>query len=151
MNEQTKSEIDTIMQKYNQTREQRQKEDQKRSGRGGLLGKFEEVKNKIILKTMNDLKDFVGEKGATFHIKDDIPHEIRLDILPTFHDSVNHTSLSFGANESSLKVSVYSSSVDPNTGILHATHDEFELLEITEDFVEKKILDLIKSSFGTNF
>ena len=149
MQDKTVSEIYSIMEKYAKTKDQIQEKIRSKPRRAEFMKQYEKTRSDIILDVMKEIRDFIKDKGVRLQISEEIPHEVRLDILPATQDTMNHTTISFIPNEISLKVLVYVTVPSHESGMIsNKLFGEYETSEITESFVENLILKIIKQSFG---
>lgn len=163
MKKETKSQLDVLMDKYEQMLEEAKKrQEQIKSEEDVFLGEFKRLRKEVIFPEMEDIGNHLKASGHDYRIAEEKEsHDlegrtrdarITMNIFPAGVDrSVyrpeNTPSISFNATRYNKKIWVYGSNMMPNRGGSAGSRGEFKAEEITSDIVEREILKVLKEIF----
>ena len=153
MIKETQAEIYSLIMNYNQAITDVEIEsDRKKLLEEEFLRKFEKIKNEVILPVMKEVGNYLEANGQSALIGDHFENRaIFLNIFPGRINHHAHPSISFIGSESDQKISIHTKSFMPQGCGEEKYLGEFELKDLTKEFVEKKIVNLIKESFNRDW
>jgi len=150
MNEKMKNKFDNLFRDYNLNKidtksELREKELRRRE----FMKTFEDMIMRNIVPVMTEIGNHLQENGHGSLIGNHFEHQaIFMNIFPEKKSHNSHPSICFMANESTQKIAIQLKSFMPDDSGYEKDLGEFDPDEITKDFVEHEIFNLIKESFS---
>ncbi len=150
MKKESKFHLDDYLKIYEETRfdfetginenDQRKKE---------FFKSYERIIMDNIIPVMREFSDYIESKGHGALIGNNFENKsVFMNIYPEKMRNYSHPSISFMAEEETQKISIHTKTFMHGNGGYKKYIGEFELKDITSDFVENKIVDLIKESFA---
>ncbi|MFA7253725.1 MAG: hypothetical protein WC107_04165 [Patescibacteria group bacterium] len=157
-----KASLEQIMNRFNQDSEglKARKEEEKKS-QDEFAAKFEETKKEIIWPAFVDIGNQLNGYGHDYHISEAqeyvdatahfTPSSITLNIYPAVVDKAFYKPdctpyVSFIANRYAKKVGITVSTMMPEDGGAIGSHGEFELEQITGEFVEQEVVKVLQNT-----
>jgi len=157
-----KKELDNIMNRFNNDFEGLKAEKAKeKADQEKFMTEFGRLKKEIIWPVIVDVGNQMNEYKHDFHVSEEKeyvdvtanyqPANITLNIYPASLDESQHKPkctpyISFIANRYAKKIGVMVSTMMPAEGGVIGSHGEYEPSQITVEFVEKEILDVLKNT-----
>jgi len=150
MNDATKAKFDNLFRDYNLNKIDTKRElMEKELRRREFMRIFEDMIMKNIVPVMTEIGHYLEENGHGSLIGNHFEHQaIFMNIFPEKKSHNSHPSICFMANESNQKISIQLKSFMPDDSGIEKDLGEFYPEEITKEFVEHEIFDLIKESFA---
>ncbi len=150
MNEVTKTKFDNLFRDYNLNKVDTKRElMEKELNRREFMKTFEDMIMKSIVPVMTEIGKYLEENGHGSLIGNHFEQQaIFMNIFPEKKSHNSHPSICFMANESSKKISIQLKSFMPDDSGYEKDLGEFDPEEITKEFVEHEIFNLIKESFS---
>lgn len=167
MKKETKLQLDSLMEKYEQKLAEAQKrQEQSKSKEDAFLNEFKRLQKDVIRPVMEDIGNQLKARGHHYRIDTEEKSvdsggrsrdpKISIYIFPTGTNPIGYSpdrtpSVSFIATGYKKKIWVYGSDMMPNSGGSSGSIGEFNAEEITNDLVEKKILEVFKRVFDRKY
>ena len=150
MKEESKSQLDNYLKKYYETRYDSEKELSDKKQRDKKFFKlYENIIMNNIIPVMKEFSNYLESKGHDTVIGNHFENKaIFMNIYPEKIRNDSHPSISFMAESEEQRISVHTKSFMPDNGGSEKFLGEFELTDITKEFVEEEIVNLIKQSFS---
>ena len=163
MKNQTKLELEALLDSYEKKQlEAKLRQDQEQYELEMYLEDFKELREKVVRPVMEDMGDILEQKGHDFKIREReysvdkkafaIEARIEFKIFPRSNAeefyAENHPSLMFSSDVASRKVKVHGSYVMPGRRGERELIRTYGISEITNDIVEKEILDILIKAFN---
>jgi len=150
MNDNTKAKFDNLFKDYNLHKIDTKKDSIEREKRRREFMKiFEDMIMSSIVPVMTEIGDYLEDNGHGSLIGNHFEHQaIFMNIFPENKSHNSHPSICFMANESTQKISIQLKSFMPDDSGFEKDLGEFYPEEITKEFVEHEIFNLIKESFS---
>jgi hypothetical protein len=126
-----------------------------------FLKDFEKLKHDVIWPVIVDVGNQLNQYGHDYHVSEDTesfdatakyyPSNITLNIYPATAERIlyqpeNTPYISFAADPYARKVSIMVSTVMPNRSGLIGSHGSFDLAQLTAEFAESEIVNVIKNT-----
>lgn len=163
MNKEAKSQLDGLMDKYEQRlAEAKTKQEQIKLEEGAFLSEFKRLREEVIRTTMEEVGIHLKARGHDYRISEAEESvdaegrtqdaEITFSIFPTGIDRSlyrpeNTPSISFTAPRYKKKISVHGSNMLPNRGGSAGPRGEFKAEEIDSALVEREVLGVLEEIF----
>jgi len=150
MNEAIKDKFDNLFRDYNLNKIDTKRESrEKELRRQEFMKSFEDMIMKNIVPVMTEIGHNLEDNGHGSLIGNHFEHQaIFMNIFPEKKSHDSHPSICFMANEATQKVSIQLKSFMPDDSGYEKDLGEFDPEEITKEFVEHEIFNLIKDSFS---
>jgi len=144
MKDNTKSEIDSMLEQYNKDNEERLKQiEVSKTNKKKFEEEFDNLKVNVILPVMKQFQEYLEKKGEKGQIDSVSPGDVTFNVTPSHHAfSGSPVRISF-LGTINKKVAVM---ITPS-GRANSFSEEFELSDISNEFVEDRILETMKESF----
>lgn len=157
-----KKELDNVMNRFNNdvaglaARKAAQKLEQEK-----FMKEFERLKHEIIWPAIVDIGNQLTGYGHDYQVSEEeeyvdatanfTPASITLNIYPatldkSYYKPESAPYISFVANKYANKIGIMVSTMLPDEGGVIGSHGEFEPSEITPEFVEKEIINVLKNT-----
>lgn len=163
MKKETKSQLESLLDNYQEKQlEAEIKQEQSQYARELFLDNFKGLREKVIRPSMTEIGEILEQKGHKYNIKEQEysidrkgftqEAHIEFNIFPagkeqkSYYDS--HPSIAFITDTGSLKVQVRGSYVMADIRGESSRIGTYELSEISNDIVEKEILDILIKAFN---
>ncbi len=162
MLEYNRQQLDEIMARYNQDMEGiKAQKNSELVSQNEFAKKFEQIKKNVIWPAFVDVGNQLNNYGHDYHVSEEdeyvdatahyTPSNITLNIFPSF---LGHTShhldsspyISFVSNKYAKKVVIMVSTMMPGAGGVIGTNGEHDISDITTDFVEQRIIDVLQKT-----
>ncbi len=163
MKKENKSQLDVLMDKYEQRLEEAKKrQEQIKSEDDVFLSEFRRLRKEVIYPRMEDIGNQLKARGHDYQISDEEESvdlggrtrdaRITMNIFPAGVDRSayrpeNTPSISFIATRYKKNIWVHGSNMMPNRGGSAGSRGEFNAEEITSDMVEGEVLGVLKEIF----
>jgi hypothetical protein len=157
-----KKELDNIMNRFNNDIEGLQEQKNKeRTEQEEFIKEFERLKHEIIWPVIADVGNQMNEYKHDFHVSEEEeyvdatanfqPASITLNIYPATLDKASYKPestpyISFIANRYAKKIGIMVSTMMPAEGGVIGSHGEYTLDQVTKEFVEKEIVEVLKNT-----
>jgi hypothetical protein len=162
MLESTKNELDKLMSSYsNDLGGMTAKKNEEKLSQENFAKEFEKLKHEIIWPIIVEVGNQLNSYGHDFHVSEEEeyvdataryqPASITLNIYPATTDRALYQPestpyISFVANKYAKKIGIMVSTMMPDQGGVVGSHGEYEAYQITPEFVEKEIIEVLKDS-----
>jgi hypothetical protein len=162
MLDETKQELDNIMSRFNNDAEGLQaKKAQEKALQEQFKKDFGELKQKVIWPVIAEIGNQLTEYKHDFHVSEEDeyvdatanfqPSSITLNIYPAILDKALYKPestpyISFIANRYARKVGIMVSTMMPGEGGAVGSHGEYDPSDITPEFVEKEIIEVLRNT-----
>lgn len=157
-----KKELDSLMHRYSEdlTGLKAQKE-QVKAAQDASATAFEKLKHEVIWPIIIDVGNQLNQYGHDYHVDEAEeyvdatahfqPANITLNIYPARLDRSNYKPectpyISFVENRYAQKVGIVVSTMMPSEGGVIGSHGEYTLDQLTAEFVEKEIIEVLKNT-----
>jgi len=157
-----KKELDNIMSRFDNDVDGLQaRKAQDKAEQDEFMKEFERLKKEVIWPVIVDIGNQMNEYKHDFHVSEEEeyvdatanfqPASITLNIYPASLDKSLYKPectpyISFIANRYAKKVGIMVSTMMPAEGGVVGSHGEYALNQITEEFVEKEIIEVLKNT-----
>ena len=157
-----KKELDNIMNRFsNDFDGLKFKKEQERQEQQEFMREFGRLKKDVIWPAIADIGNQLTEYKNDFHVSEEdeyldatanfSPASITLNIYPAFIDKALYKPestpyISFVANKYGRKIGIMVSTMMPHEGGVIGSHGEFDTTEITPEFVEREIIEVLKNT-----
>jgi len=150
MNESLKAKFDNLFRDYDLNKiDTKSVLREKELRRQEFMESFEDMIMKNIVPVMTEIGNHLQENSHGSLIGNHFEHQaIFMNIFPEKKSHNSHPSICFMANESTHKISIQLKSFMPDDSGYEKDLGEFDPEEITKEFVEHEIFNLIKESFS---
>lgn len=161
-----KQELDKLMNRYgNDLNGLKVHREQEKVEQDAFLKSFEKLGHEIIWPVLVDIGNQLNQYGHDYHIDEEKeyvdatahaePSTIKFNIYPATLDKSMYKPestpyVSFFANKFARKVGIAVSTMMPGTGGVIGSHGEFDPSQITKDFVEKEVVEVLKRTLIFN-
>jgi len=162
MLDESKKELDNLMNRFKENSgglATKLAED--KAAQEAFIKEFDRLKHEIIWPVIVEIGNQLNEYGHDYKVSEEseyvdatarfTPASITLNIFPSTVDKAFYTPestpyISFIANRYAKKVGIMVSTMMPSEGGVVGSHGEFDLSEITKEFVEKEIITVLKNT-----
>lgn len=158
----TKNELEQLMSLYkNDTEGLQAKRNQEKTEQEKYNQDFEKLKKEIIWPVIVEVGNYLTDYGHDYHITEEKefvdatatyhPSFIALNIYPStleeeFKKPESAPFISFIANPYQKKIGLSVSTMIPGEGGYVGSHGEFDMSQITQEMIEKEIVNVLKNT-----
>lgn len=136
-------------------------QDEEKTAQVNFMAQYERLKHEVIWPVIVDIGNQLTSYGHDFHVSEEKefvdatanfrPASLTLNIYPATVDKAFYTPestpyISFVANRYAKKIGIMVSTMMPEAGGVVGTHGEYDLGEITKEFVESEIVNVLKNT-----
>ncbi len=150
MKEESKSQLDNYLKTYYELHYDSKNELMDKKQRYKKFFKlYENIIMNNIIPVMKEFSNYLESKGHDTVIGNHFENKaIFMNIYPEKIRGDSHPSISFMPDPENQRISVHTKTFMPDNGGHETYLGEFEPSDITKEFVEEEILDLIRESFS---
>ncbi len=157
-----KKELDNIMSRFDNDIDGLQAEKaQEKAEQDKFMTEFERLKQEVIWPVIVDVGNQMNQYKHDFHVSEEeeyvdatanfLPASITLNIYPASLDKSLYKPectpyISFIANRYAKKIGIMVSTMMPSEGGVVGSHGEYTPDQITQEFVEKEIVEVLKNT-----
>lgn len=158
----TKKELEKLMNSYNHDLEGlKAKKDREKADQDTFVREFERLKHEIIWPVIIEIGNQINTYGHDYFVSEEDeyidatarfqPSIIRFDIYPAGLDRSTYKRdctpyVAFFSNRYAKKVGIMVSTMVPSKGGVIGFHGEYDVNQITREFVENEIITVLKNS-----
>jgi hypothetical protein len=162
MLESNKNELDTLMNRYKEDLSGlAAKRQQEQEAQDKFISEFKRLQQEVIWPVIVDVGNQLNAYGHDYHVSEEDeyvdatahfqPASITFNIFPatldrSFYKPESTPYIQFIANRYAKKVGIVVSTMMPGTGGVVGAHGEYDPSEITKEFVEKEIVEVLKNT-----
>jgi len=162
MQENTRSELDNLMKQYDQDLAGlKSKKEAEQSAQNVFMAEFKRLEKEVIWPVLVDVGNQLNSYGHDYHVSQDDeyvdatahyqPASITFSIYPatvdrSFYKPESTPYISFVANQYAQRIGIMVSTFMPDQGGTIGSHGEFETSQITKEFVESEIVNVLKNT-----
>lgn len=157
-----KSELDSLMNRYKEDLSGlATKRQQEQASQDEFMKEFMRLEKEIVWPVIVDIGNQLNEYGHDYHVSEEDeyvdatahfqPASITFNIFPatldrSFYKPESTPYVQFIANRYAKKVGIVVSTMMPNIGGVVGAHGEYDLSQMTKEFVEKEIVEVLKNT-----
>ncbi len=162
MLETNKNELDSLMGRYSQDLAGlKVKKQEYKAAEEAFVSEFKRLEKDVIWPVLVDVGNQLNAYGHDYHVSQEDeyvdatahfqPASITFNIYPatvdrTFYKPDSTPYISFVADRYARKISIMVSTFMPNEGGAIGSHGDFDSSQITEEFIEKEIVNVLKNT-----
>ncbi|MEI7792318.1 MAG: hypothetical protein WCI57_02445 [Candidatus Berkelbacteria bacterium] len=163
MLEENKNQLENLMNSYETDLQgMMSKKQAEKAAQDEFAKQFEAIKTEIIWPVIVDVGNQLNQYGHDYHVSEQTEYldatavfhagSITLNIYPAIlpealHKPESTPYISFVADRYAQKVGVMVSTMMPGQGGSVGSHGYYPISDITKDFVEKEMVDVLKNAF----
>lgn len=150
MKEETKSQLDSLTEKYQQKLiEMVKSKEREKIEEQNLINKFKQLKKNVINPTMKDIGNYLKSFDHDYHLHEQ-EEKITMEIFQAGIDRSSYTtydtpSISFDLDKDDMKICIHTCTYIPGRrGKSGLKEEGYDIDQINVDLVERVILDVLK-------
>jgi len=160
--ENNKTELDSLMTRYSQDLNGlKTKKEAEKTAQNAFVVEFTRLEKDVIWPVLVDVGNQLNAYGHDYHVSQDEesvdatahcrPASITFNIYPatvdrSFYKPESTPYISFVSNQYARKIGITVSTFMPNQGGVIGSHGDFEPSQITKEFVEQEIVNVLKNT-----
>jgi len=162
MLDQNKTELDNLMNRYKEDLSGlKARKEEEKVAQDTFMAEFKRLKEKIIWPVVVDVGNQLNSYGHDYHVSEEDeytdatahfqPASITFNIYPatldrSYYKPESTPYIQFVANRYAKKIGIIVSTMMPGEGGVVGSYGEFDPSEVTKDFVEKEIVEVLKNT-----